>query len=401
MDEHDSASGTGRVAGSPDRPAAWLRSRRGFGPIYRQKPSAREIHPGRIWAPAVFFVLCLAGADARSAIFGLDERVPYGEAKNAERLGLLYATGSISCLDGTTGTGFIVDISDYVERDAGITIIATSARVLYDNVTGLSRGDCAFRPASAPGVYLKLDERLAGSPRAGHIDRQDWAFARLARSFGSLGFGRLKLESRSDLKVSARPLLWVAGFAREWDAVALATGCRPDSGISYSSLSRRRDEIGSMIIHSCDTMRAARGGPLAVRENGEFLVVGINAGSSREERDEELYGIPYDPQKNFFNYSRRIDRELEGKLVAFVSRFAHVRRPSAEIFERNQLIREVQENLNRLGYDAGKIDGLLGEKTRVAIRAFQLTLGITPTGLVSEELLLLLKARVRNEITGN
>ena len=75
-------------------------------------------------------------AQSRAAIFGLDERVRFSEAENAERLGLLYPTGSISCLDGTIGTGFIVDISDYVQGDTDLTIIATSARVVYNGRTG-------------------------------------------------------------------------------------------------------------------------------------------------------------------------------------------------------------------------------------------------------------------------
>lgn len=355
----------------------------------------------RITMPAALFLLCSVWTNSPSAIFGLDGRIPFGEAKNPERLGLLFATGSISCLDGTTGTGFVVDLSDYVQRDATLTIIATSARVLYDSVTGKGRGICAFRPASAPGLYLKLDERLAGTTQAGHIDRNDWAFARLANSFGSLGFGRLKLDSTFEVKDSGKAKVWAAGFVPEWDGVAFATDCKADSGVSSASLSRRKDGVASMIIHDCDTMNAARGGPLAVRDNGTFRVVAINAGSSREDNGKELYGIPYDPSKNFFNYSRRFDKELENKLIAFVSRFAHVKAPSIDIRERNQLVREIQTNLNRLGFDSGKEDGLRGEKTREAIKAFQSTLGITPTGLVSEELLLLLKARTGDEKIGN
>lgn len=354
-----------------------------------------------ITRPAVLFLLFAVFGNAHPAIFGLDERVRFEEATNADRLGLLYATGSISCLDGSHGTGFLVDISDYVERDATLTIVVTSARVLYDGTTGRSRGDCAFRPASAPGRYLKLGEKLVGSTQVGHIDRNDWAFARLGKTFGSLGFGRLKVERNFDVRASKKVTAWAAGFVPEWDNVAVSSDCKADSGRSYSSLSRRKDGLASMLIHDCDTMMEARGGPLAVRANGTFRVVAINAGSSREGTHKDLYGIPYDPQKNFFNYSRQFDDELEGKLIAFVSRFAHVKTPSTEIRERNQLVREIQINLNRLGYDSGKEDGLLGEKTQDAIKTFQSTLGISPTGHVSEELLLLLKARTGDESIGN
>ena len=89
----------------------------------------------------------------------------------------------------------------------------------------------------------------------------------------------------------------------------------------------------------------------------------------------------------------RIDADLENKLVAFLSRFAELKSPSAAIKARRTLVRKVQENLIRLGFELGDVDGLLGQRTREAVRAFQTSLGINPTGNVSEELLLLLEAR--------
>ena len=60
---------------------------------------------------------------------------------------------------------------------------------------------------------------------------------------------------------------------------------------------------------------------------------------------------------------------------------------------RSDLIANVQSQLARLGYDPGPLDGLAGRKTREAVRAFQAALGITPTGRISEELLLLLRTK--------
>ncbi|MDX1515129.1 MAG: hypothetical protein R3174_15435, partial [Gammaproteobacteria bacterium] len=217
----------------------------------------------RISRKKLLMVLVLwfcAWAQPRAAIFGFDERVPYSEAGNRERLGLLYATGSVSCLDGALGSGFIVDVSDYMEGDAPLTIIATTARVLYDARTGKARNTCAFRPASAPGQYLKIDARLAGTPRPGHLDPNDWAFAKLSKPFGSLGFGRMKLDSRFVLSDADRPRVWAAGYAIKWGSVAFAGKCRAESGLSYLSLWRRKDALASMVIHDCDTMKGARGG---------------------------------------------------------------------------------------------------------------------------------------------
>lgn len=55
------------------------------------------------------------------------------------------------------------------------------------------------------------------------------------------------------------------------------------------------------------------------------------------------------------------------------------------------LVAEVQGELTRLGFYEGRLDGLLGPKTRTAIRAFQKSAGIPQTGEVSPDLLERLK----------
>jgi len=50
-------------------------------------------------------------------------------------------------------------------------------------------------------------------------------------------------------------------------------------------------------------------------------------------------------------------------------------------------VRGVQQNLNSLGYEAGPIDGLIGPKTRAAIRDYQADQGLSPDGQVSYALL--------------
>ena len=43
-------------------------------------------------------------------------------------------------------------------------------------------------------------------------------------------------------------------------------------------------------------------------------------------------------------------------------------------------VREMQAALNRLGFNAGTVDGIIGSQTRAAIRAYQRSLGNVPTG---------------------
>ena len=55
-------------------------------------------------------------------------------------------------------------------------------------------------------------------------------------------------------------------------------------------------------------------------------------------------------------------------------------------------VRQVQAYLALLGYDPGPVDGLPGRRTTAAVRRFQQDLGMAPTGRISDELLVLLKA---------
>lgn len=58
-----------------------------------------------------------------------------------------------------------------------------------------------------------------------------------------------------------------------------------------------------------------------------------------------------------------------------------------------QAMRQVQHNLNQLGFNAGTVDGLMGSNTRQAVMAFQKSEGLTQTGRLDTTTLELLKAR--------
>ncbi len=53
----------------------------------------------------------------------------------------------------------------------------------------------------------------------------------------------------------------------------------------------------------------------------------------------------------------------------------------------NRLVELVQRYLNDLGFEAGRADGLVGPRTRGAILRFQQSVGMTPTGAISFDLL--------------
>jgi len=67
--------------------------------------------------------------------------------------------------------------------------------------------------------------------------------------------------------------------------------------------------------------------------------------------------------------------------------------PQTAASDDRRTIAEVQSRLNKLGLAAGPADGIMGERTRQAIRAFETQLGRQPTGTVTPTLVSKLRAR--------
>lgn len=55
------------------------------------------------------------------------------------------------------------------------------------------------------------------------------------------------------------------------------------------------------------------------------------------------------------------------------------------------LVREAQKILSKLGYDIGPIDGIVGQRTKNAVRSFEIAQGVPETGIITKELVDLLK----------
>jgi len=68
----------------------------------------------------------------------------------------------------------------------------------------------------------------------------------------------------------------------------------------------------------------------------------------------------------------------------------------------SKAIRNIQAILDGNGFDAGKPDGIMGEKTRSAIKAFQKSVGDEPSGKITDALIKkLLDLNQRRKEAGN
>jgi peptidoglycan hydrolase-like protein with peptidoglycan-binding domain len=77
-----------------------------------------------------------------------------------------------------------------------------------------------------------------------------------------------------------------------------------------------------------------------------------------------------------------LDRMLFAKQLAAAATYTS----SVDVLVPSENVRRVQVALSALGFDAGHADGILGDQTRQAIRAFQAYRGMPRTGDVSADL---------------
>lgn len=98
-------------------------------------------------------------------------------------------------------------------------------------------------------------------------------------------------------------------------------------------------------------------------------------------------------------------QRMPSKQVSRAQRLARQWQPGSDVASaqtptRRQTINAIQRSLNELGYDAGVADGLLGDKTRAAIRDYQADHGLSVDGQPSQALREHLTQTVRTAQSG-
>ena len=119
-------------------------------------------------------------------------------------------------------------------------------------------------------------------------------------------------------------------------------------------------------------------------------------GSNAKTMNENDY-IELNRIKNTLNRQYKIFQEKWDGLsqdwnnfVAYVDRDS-LNSDSKKLSEKSNLILSIQELLTELGYSPGSTDGVMGQKTSSAIKAFQVTYDIEVDGIASEKLLIALQ----------
>ena len=333
----------------------------------------------------------------------------------------LSAIGKVNCADGgTLSTGFLIDTTDY-----GLSLskptIAWSGHATQDDSGNVIAG-CQFKPVGSKVSYPISNVKRGNESETGVVspmsraDEKDWAFAHVLDLPQHL-FGKLKIifsfddtniihSQNRDLYLQGSYVLErrINDEVRHTDGILISQNCSPDNKINFDYFKRASSRYAwnKMIIHDCDINNGGSGGPLMVRVPDpvsgkiKLQVIGMHIGSRSDGNG--AVGVPYDPP-NEFNYARRFDSGLEielQKYLGVVTPDTITRTPTAVTSHKlkDGALRNIQSRLASLGYRPGPADGMMGSRTKNAIKAFQTGLGITPTGVPSEELLWILKQKL-------
>lgn len=107
--------------------------------------------------------------------------------------------------------------------------------------------------------------------------------------------------------------------------------------------------------------------------------IGIIGGAAEEERRREFEDDPI--------YDRSYDEGAYDEEVRYREpRYEEPRRERRPVVKRSALVSDVQTSLNKLGYNPGPIDGVMGSKTADAIGQYQEEYGLLVTKKPSKAL---------------
>lgn len=213
----------------------------------------------------------------------------------------------------------------------------------------------------------------------------DWAVLRLAAPICAKGSLAIRPLAMPEIEKQAKGgAIFQVAYHRDLGDMKLTLTPRCEvhrrfDGLTGSQIRKDFSEPAQLLLHRCDTGEGSSGSPLLLAGEGGPEIIGLNAGVYLQSRVLLRGG--------------RVEKSFKPKSVAntgvSAERFAaliEAFRAARPVATEDDLVR-VQERLKALGFYAGTIDGLLGERMRAAIKAYQRSLGEAETGVPSLDLI--------------
>ncbi len=328
-----------------------------------------------------------------AAVFGRDDRSPIPKHLSA-------LSGQIGRLHnpqiGTNCTAFCV----------APNVIATAAHCLFRKPEGRTLRMADFRfdilrdgqriQSTIEGASVKGAGQhiMTGTTRLRvrpPIDAgSDWALVRTEKNICKNHVLSVEVDTIRNIEKSSdrKDMFQVAYHSdyENWD-LAYSTPCKvreefPD--LRLDTIRRDFTNTKNLILHQCDTKGASSGSPMLRMTPDGPVVVGINVGTYI--------------QSKVLIRNGQVARKFEARPVANTGVNAAVFKNyisvlrDADILTAKPDLKQVQTVLHQADQYRGAIDGVFGNRTRQAIRAYQKHQGLQVTGLPTRDLLPIVSA---------
>lgn len=316
------------------------------------------------------------------------------------------ALGTIRCNGKVVGSSEILNVDHLTgkKHSKGFAVGVTVAHVLRDDETGKDRTNCYYHPLDISKQRYKITKKILGRHGKKGADgkiinnrSEDWAAFVLEEDIDT-EFGAFHFTSKTDSELDE--------FQRQGGSINLVGYNHTTQRISVTLrncgvVNRQPGDLlygrNEFLVDSCDSNGGASGGGLVANYKDKALLLGVDIGGAFDEKDTNHDGIyypgkgpipgePFDP-KNNVNYSIK----FQGDFLSAIKTLARHKNPIVPNIQQNSIVLNIQQLLSKLGFDVGPADGIMGMKTRAAIRLFQSSNGIEPTGEPSKELLIKLQ----------
>lgn len=328
------------------------------------------------------------GAVEPAAVFGEDERkpLPKSMASLKGKIGLLFNNSARTvctafcvaprliataghCLFRPGNTGAMPDLSGFWFT------VEPNGRKTYSRVAGYRDG------TALQNIMVDTTEIKVRPP----IDATgDWAVIRLARpvcegqELEVVGLTGAEIEQKSK-----EGKVFQVAFHRDFEEWQLARSAACEVRQEFKGLGRdaiRRDfrHAAGLVLHRCDTGEASSGSPILLETETGPAAVAINVGTY--------------VQSKVLMRDGQVQRRFEPETIANTAVSIRHLKPlvdairDARIASSRADIVAFQRRLRAMGLYAGALDGTFGELTRVAIRAYQQSMGLPATGLPTDDL---------------
>jgi len=324
------------------------------------------------------------------AVFGKDQRqrLPSRYKKLDRQIGLLHnpKTNTL-CTAFCVGPDMIATASHCLYGNRNKSRLLLSA-FLFKLKTGKKKDRLYSRLAGNRSRQTKRyivagTSKLSRKPPIGAA--RDWAVVRLEQPVCNKGWLKsVNLDQRRLEAASRQKKLFQIAYHMDFGnwQIAYSRSCsvkRNYGGLTWKNIKKHFSTPRSLILHQCDTGEASSGSPLLMDTKQGPVVVGINVGTYQQRELTVRNGRVIDRTRYKTIANTAVSAQAFSHKIAILQR--------ADVIDNNLEMKILQSDLQQQGFYKGRIDGIYGMRTELAIKAFERGNSQPETGLATTDIL--------------